>query len=263
MSQQAGWYDDPQDDSNLRYWDGVQWTDHTSPKQKPGLDRAGLAVGADVAAVEALVDPERALGLLGGQGRVGAAVGDALGIGPGLAARVDRAHHDAVAAVVDDGGAEAQPPTHVTERVIAHHRDVSQRLAEVGPQRGELAGTHWTLPLQLGDPGAQPGHGQEQHDDEDDRDEDEEPEEEPEGLRRRGSGKRPAGLDRRGSYGTTRASSPSFRRRSVESTMAHIKDTLDGDQVAEDNATVARLAEQLSRVWISPHGSSRLPRSTV
>lgn len=41
MSQQAGWYDDPQDDSNLRYWDGVQWTNHTSPKQKPGLDRAG------------------------------------------------------------------------------------------------------------------------------------------------------------------------------------------------------------------------------
>lgn len=41
MSQQAGWYDDPQDDSNLRYWDGVQWTEHTSPRQKPGLDRAG------------------------------------------------------------------------------------------------------------------------------------------------------------------------------------------------------------------------------
>ncbi|WP_181009972.1 RDD family protein [Ornithinimicrobium sufpigmenti] len=41
MSQQAGWYDDPQDQANLRYWDGVQWTNHTSPKQKPGLDRAG------------------------------------------------------------------------------------------------------------------------------------------------------------------------------------------------------------------------------
>lgn len=41
MSQQAGWYDDPQDQDNLRYWDGVQWTNHTSPKQKPGLDRAG------------------------------------------------------------------------------------------------------------------------------------------------------------------------------------------------------------------------------
>lgn len=41
MSQQAGWYDDPQDESNLRYWDGVVWTNHTSPKQKPGLDQAG------------------------------------------------------------------------------------------------------------------------------------------------------------------------------------------------------------------------------
>ena len=43
MSQQAGWYDDPQDEASLRYWDGVQWTNHTSPKQKPGLDRAGQA----------------------------------------------------------------------------------------------------------------------------------------------------------------------------------------------------------------------------
>ncbi|GAA5157891.1 RDD family protein [Ornithinimicrobium tianjinense] len=41
MSQQAGWYDDPQNAENLRYWDGVQWTNHTSPKQKPDLDRAG------------------------------------------------------------------------------------------------------------------------------------------------------------------------------------------------------------------------------
>ncbi|ANS80620.1 hypothetical protein SGUI_3224 [Serinicoccus hydrothermalis] len=41
MSQQAGWYDDPQDEQNLRYWDGVQWTSHTAPKQKPNLDRVG------------------------------------------------------------------------------------------------------------------------------------------------------------------------------------------------------------------------------
>lgn len=41
MSQQAGWYDDPQDPSSLRYWDGVAWSNHTSPKQKPGLDRVG------------------------------------------------------------------------------------------------------------------------------------------------------------------------------------------------------------------------------
>lgn len=37
----AGWYDDPQDNSLLRYWDGVMWTDHTSPRQKPGLEQAG------------------------------------------------------------------------------------------------------------------------------------------------------------------------------------------------------------------------------
>lgn len=37
----AGWYDDPQDSNLLRYWDGVMWTEHTSPRQKPGLDRAG------------------------------------------------------------------------------------------------------------------------------------------------------------------------------------------------------------------------------
>lgn len=43
MSQQAGWYDDPENADNLRYWDGVQWTDHTSPKRKPGLDQAGQA----------------------------------------------------------------------------------------------------------------------------------------------------------------------------------------------------------------------------
>jgi uncharacterized RDD family membrane protein YckC len=43
MSQQAGWYDDPENADNLRYWDGVQWTNHISPKQKPDLDRAGQA----------------------------------------------------------------------------------------------------------------------------------------------------------------------------------------------------------------------------
>lgn len=47
MAQQAGWYDDPQDDSILRYWDGVQWTNHTSPRFKPDLDQAGRAREAD------------------------------------------------------------------------------------------------------------------------------------------------------------------------------------------------------------------------
>jgi uncharacterized RDD family membrane protein YckC len=47
MSQQAGWYDDPENSDNLRYWDGVQWTSHTSPKQKPNLEQAGRAIQAE------------------------------------------------------------------------------------------------------------------------------------------------------------------------------------------------------------------------
>ncbi len=47
MSQQAGWYDDPENADNLRYWDGVQWTNHTSPKQKPNLEQAGRAIRAE------------------------------------------------------------------------------------------------------------------------------------------------------------------------------------------------------------------------
>lgn len=39
MSQQPGWYDDPQDIEVLRYWDGVQWTNHTSPRQRPNLEQ--------------------------------------------------------------------------------------------------------------------------------------------------------------------------------------------------------------------------------
>lgn len=33
MSQPSGWYDDPQNPANLRYWDGVLWSDHVVPKQ--------------------------------------------------------------------------------------------------------------------------------------------------------------------------------------------------------------------------------------
>lgn len=42
MTREAGWYDDPQDANNLRYWDGVQWTNHTSPRQKPNLEQSGI-----------------------------------------------------------------------------------------------------------------------------------------------------------------------------------------------------------------------------
>ena len=39
MTQASGWYDDPQDPSKLRYWDGVIWTEHTTPKQLPTLEQ--------------------------------------------------------------------------------------------------------------------------------------------------------------------------------------------------------------------------------
>lgn len=29
----AGWHDDPDDPTSLRYWDGTRWTDHRTPKQ--------------------------------------------------------------------------------------------------------------------------------------------------------------------------------------------------------------------------------------
>lgn len=31
----AGWHPDPHDPSQLRYWDGSQWTDHRAPAQQP------------------------------------------------------------------------------------------------------------------------------------------------------------------------------------------------------------------------------------
>ena len=34
-SQAAGWYDDPEDPAQQRYWDGTAWTDHRRPQQSP------------------------------------------------------------------------------------------------------------------------------------------------------------------------------------------------------------------------------------
>jgi uncharacterized RDD family membrane protein YckC len=35
MTQPAGWYDDPQDPSQIRYWDGAAWSSHVSAKAAP------------------------------------------------------------------------------------------------------------------------------------------------------------------------------------------------------------------------------------
>ncbi|MBB2890814.1 RDD family protein [Flexivirga oryzae] len=43
MSERAsGWYDDPQDPDQLRYWDGILWSDRTMPKVKPGLENSRI-----------------------------------------------------------------------------------------------------------------------------------------------------------------------------------------------------------------------------
>jgi len=39
MTTPAGWYDDPQQPRQQRYWDGHQWTEHSKPA--PGLRRYG------------------------------------------------------------------------------------------------------------------------------------------------------------------------------------------------------------------------------
>jgi len=43
MTQPSGWYDDPQDPSKLRYWDGVIWTDHVTPKHAPRLEETQVS----------------------------------------------------------------------------------------------------------------------------------------------------------------------------------------------------------------------------
>ena len=35
MQPNAGWYADPTGSSDLRYWDGTQWTEHTSGRKQP------------------------------------------------------------------------------------------------------------------------------------------------------------------------------------------------------------------------------------
>ena len=44
MTQPAGWYDDPRDPSQLRYWDGVVWSSHVSPKVSPTLAQSTIGM---------------------------------------------------------------------------------------------------------------------------------------------------------------------------------------------------------------------------
>jgi uncharacterized RDD family membrane protein YckC len=44
MTQPSGWYDDPQDPSQLRYWDGVIWSNHVTPKVSPTVAQSNIGM---------------------------------------------------------------------------------------------------------------------------------------------------------------------------------------------------------------------------
>jgi uncharacterized RDD family membrane protein YckC len=69
MTQPSGWYDDPQDPSQLRYWDGVVWSSHVSPKISPTVQQStiGMPYGVTPAAARPHSD-----GTQGAQGPGGA-----------------------------------------------------------------------------------------------------------------------------------------------------------------------------------------------
>jgi len=69
MTQPSGWYDDPQDPSQLRYWDGVVWSSHVSPKISPTVQQStiGMPYGVTPAAARPQSD-----GTQGAQGPVAA-----------------------------------------------------------------------------------------------------------------------------------------------------------------------------------------------
>ncbi len=44
MTQPSGWYDDPQDPSQLRYWDGVIWSNNVTPKVSPTVQDSTIGM---------------------------------------------------------------------------------------------------------------------------------------------------------------------------------------------------------------------------
>ena len=65
MTQAAGWYDDPQDPDQLRYWDGIIWSSHISPKILPSVEQS--TIGMPYGVVPAGARPQ-AVGSQGAQG---------------------------------------------------------------------------------------------------------------------------------------------------------------------------------------------------
>lgn len=72
--QSSGWYDDPQDPTHLRYFDGVVWTEHRAPKELPPApadpyaDPTAGVPGASYGATSASAGGPSAGGSASGQG---------------------------------------------------------------------------------------------------------------------------------------------------------------------------------------------------
>lgn len=87
----AGWYDDPEDAAQLRYWDGRQWTDHRSPVPSHLNVARGEAIAVVNGAVALFRDRWVSLLAIAGlgvaialSGFVIGAIGASLSLEPGL-----------------------------------------------------------------------------------------------------------------------------------------------------------------------------------
>ena len=68
MTQQSGWYDDPQDPSQLRYWDGVIWSNHVTPKVSPTVQDSTIGMPYGVAPAASRPQAPGSHGAQGGHG---------------------------------------------------------------------------------------------------------------------------------------------------------------------------------------------------
>jgi hypothetical protein len=58
----AGWFPDPEDPANLRYWDGTAWTEHRHPAQPADVPVAPTVEAAPAAAPQFAYSPTAAPG---------------------------------------------------------------------------------------------------------------------------------------------------------------------------------------------------------
>jgi len=71
MTQPSGWYDDPQDPSQLRYWDGVVWSNNVTPKVSPTVQDSTIGMPYNVAPAGSRPHAPGSHGAGGGYGAAG------------------------------------------------------------------------------------------------------------------------------------------------------------------------------------------------